>query len=194
MSSSPKVSVIIATYGRERVLCDTIRQVLSEPYGNKEVLVIDLGQPVLEPRTNDVVREHTKPLGSGVADLGVTQGAAHTRYARQGRVPQCDRCVSQAKHMEGHMVVAGPLREMLQIDMCPGGHSIASPGGDLNVTSRNRIVEIRPVKESVKPTGFDTPTQGSNLRLRAEVKSTSAPKRYDQATSKNLRLPTQTPI
>lgn len=37
----PKVSVIIATYQREQVLCDTLRQVLSEPYVNKEVLVID---------------------------------------------------------------------------------------------------------------------------------------------------------
>ena len=41
--SSPdlKVSVIIATYRREAVLCDAIRQVLAEPYGNKELLVID---------------------------------------------------------------------------------------------------------------------------------------------------------
>ncbi len=36
-----RVSVIIATYGREEVLCDTIRQVLSEPYGNKELIVVD---------------------------------------------------------------------------------------------------------------------------------------------------------
>ena len=36
-----KVSVVIPTYRREEVLCDTLRQVLSEPYVNKEVLVID---------------------------------------------------------------------------------------------------------------------------------------------------------
>jgi len=36
-----RVSVVIATYRREQVLCDTVRQVLSEPYDNKEVLVID---------------------------------------------------------------------------------------------------------------------------------------------------------
>ena len=36
-----RVSVIIATYNREEVLCDTIRQVLADPYPNKEVLVVD---------------------------------------------------------------------------------------------------------------------------------------------------------
>jgi GT2 family glycosyltransferase len=41
MFAKPKVSVIIATYGREQVLCDTLSQVLSEPYENKEVVVID---------------------------------------------------------------------------------------------------------------------------------------------------------
>ena len=39
--SNLKVSVVIATYGREEVLCATLSQVLSEPYENKEVLVID---------------------------------------------------------------------------------------------------------------------------------------------------------
>ncbi|KPJ55084.1 MAG: hypothetical protein AMS16_04370 [Planctomycetes bacterium DG_58] len=45
---SPKVSVVIATYRREEVLCETIRQVLSEPYENKEVLVIDQTEEHLE--------------------------------------------------------------------------------------------------------------------------------------------------
>ena len=40
-STNPKVSVVLATYGREEVLCETIRQVLSEPYANKELVVID---------------------------------------------------------------------------------------------------------------------------------------------------------
>ena len=41
MPQKPRVSVIIATYGREEVLCDTLSQVLTEPYDNKEVVVID---------------------------------------------------------------------------------------------------------------------------------------------------------
>ncbi len=41
MPTSPRVSVIIATYNREGVLCDTIGQVLSEQYDNKEVVIID---------------------------------------------------------------------------------------------------------------------------------------------------------
>ncbi len=36
-----KVSVVIATYGRETVLCDTLRQVLAEDYPDFEVIVVD---------------------------------------------------------------------------------------------------------------------------------------------------------
>ncbi len=39
--SDLKVTVVIPTYKRESVLCDTIRQVLADPWPNKEVLVID---------------------------------------------------------------------------------------------------------------------------------------------------------
>lgn len=36
-----KVSVVIATYGREQVLCDTVRQVLAQTYPDFEVIVVD---------------------------------------------------------------------------------------------------------------------------------------------------------
>jgi GT2 family glycosyltransferase len=48
--SNLKVSVVIATYGREDVLCATLSQVLSEPHANKEVVVIDQTETHL-PRT-----------------------------------------------------------------------------------------------------------------------------------------------
>jgi len=39
--SGIKVSVVVATYRREEVLCATLSQILAEPFENKEVLVID---------------------------------------------------------------------------------------------------------------------------------------------------------
>ncbi|MGJ3249011.1 MAG: hormogonium polysaccharide biosynthesis glycosyltransferase HpsN [Elainellaceae cyanobacterium] len=42
--SSPLISVIIPTYGREKVLCDTLADVLKQDYANFEVLVIDQTQ------------------------------------------------------------------------------------------------------------------------------------------------------
>jgi GT2 family glycosyltransferase len=41
MTEGARISIVIATYRREEVLCATLSQVLSEPYANKEVLVID---------------------------------------------------------------------------------------------------------------------------------------------------------
>jgi len=41
MNSYPLVSVIIATYGREEILCDSLNDVLKQDYPNFEVLVID---------------------------------------------------------------------------------------------------------------------------------------------------------
>ena len=38
---APRVSVVIATYGREEVLCNTLRQVTGEDYPNFEVIVVD---------------------------------------------------------------------------------------------------------------------------------------------------------
>jgi len=38
---TPRVSVVIATYRREGVLCDTVEQVLSEDYPDFEVIVVD---------------------------------------------------------------------------------------------------------------------------------------------------------
>ena len=39
--NTPQVSLIIPTYNRERVLCDTIRYALKQDFGNYEILVID---------------------------------------------------------------------------------------------------------------------------------------------------------
>ena len=52
MSDRPRVSVIIATYGREGVLCDTLSQVLAEPYDSKEIVVVDQ-TPVHESATRN---------------------------------------------------------------------------------------------------------------------------------------------
>jgi len=63
MTSQPKVSVIIATYNREQVLCDTIRMVLSEPYANKEVVVVDQTAVMSRPlRDYSRVGEVVHPL------------------------------------------------------------------------------------------------------------------------------------
>jgi GT2 family glycosyltransferase len=42
--SSPLLSVIIPTYGREKVLCDTLDDVLQQDYPNVEVIVVDQTQ------------------------------------------------------------------------------------------------------------------------------------------------------
>ena len=53
---SPEVSVIIATYQRERVLCDTLEQVLAQDYPDFEVIVVDqTGQH--EPATERYLKE-----------------------------------------------------------------------------------------------------------------------------------------
>lgn len=51
-SPTPKVSVVMVTYGREEVLCLAIRLVLADPYENKEVLVIDQ-TPTHTPETQN---------------------------------------------------------------------------------------------------------------------------------------------
>lgn len=51
MSSSPLWSVIVPTYRREQVLCDTIQYLLQLSYPNYELLVIDQ-TPRHEPRTH----------------------------------------------------------------------------------------------------------------------------------------------
>jgi len=61
MTGSPTVSVVIATYRREAVLCDTIRQVLSEPYENKELVVIDQ-----TPRHTDETREYLETVAEKI--------------------------------------------------------------------------------------------------------------------------------
>lgn len=48
--SSPLLSVIIPTYGREKVLCDTLADILKQEYANVEILVVDQTQ-THEPET-----------------------------------------------------------------------------------------------------------------------------------------------
>lgn len=53
----PRVSIIIATYQREKVLCDTIEQVLAEDYPDFEVIVVDQTdqhEPTTDRRLSDV--------------------------------------------------------------------------------------------------------------------------------------------
>ena len=41
MDNSPLISVVIPTYRREKMLCDSIQDVLQQDYPNFEVLVVD---------------------------------------------------------------------------------------------------------------------------------------------------------
>ncbi len=54
--SYPLLSVIVPTYGREQVLCDTLTDVLKQDYPNFEVLVIDQTQ-THEPDTQAVLEQ-----------------------------------------------------------------------------------------------------------------------------------------
>ncbi|MGB3493100.1 MAG: hormogonium polysaccharide biosynthesis glycosyltransferase HpsN [Elainellaceae cyanobacterium] len=53
---SPLLSVIIPTYGRERVLCDTLADVLAQDYPQVEVVVVDQTQ-THEPETQRYLEE-----------------------------------------------------------------------------------------------------------------------------------------
>jgi len=76
-----RVSVIIATYRRERVLCDTIRDVLADPYEPKEVLVVDQTHDHTDPtrrfleevcdRIRYIVMDH--PNLTEAENLGITE-------------------------------------------------------------------------------------------------------------------------
>jgi glycosyltransferase involved in cell wall biosynthesis len=49
-ATTPKISVIIPTYGREAILCSTLASVLEQDYSNYEVIVVDQTQQH-EPQT-----------------------------------------------------------------------------------------------------------------------------------------------
>ena len=55
----PSLSVIVVTYRREQVLCDTLSHLLAQNYPESEILVVDQA-PDHEPATRDFLR--------GVAD------------------------------------------------------------------------------------------------------------------------------
>src|ERR1700733_2038251 len=56
--SSPSVSVIIATYNRGEVLCDTVAMALAQDYPDFEVIVVDQ-----TPEPPAMVREFVKAAG-----------------------------------------------------------------------------------------------------------------------------------
>jgi GT2 family glycosyltransferase len=56
--SLPLISIIIPTYGREQVLCDTLADVLRQDYPNFEVLVVDQ-TPSHEPETQAYLEKLT---------------------------------------------------------------------------------------------------------------------------------------
>ncbi len=75
-----KVSVVIATYRREEVVCETVRQVLAEPFENKEVLVIDQTEEHTVARLQDVVeRCYNEPQDFCALESGLI-GADHQAF------------------------------------------------------------------------------------------------------------------
>lgn len=61
MSPAPKVSVVVPTYQRERVLCDTLEHLLDQDYPNCEIVVVDQ-TPVHEPETIEFLRRNADRL------------------------------------------------------------------------------------------------------------------------------------
>jgi GT2 family glycosyltransferase len=60
MGTEPLVSVVICTYNREKMLCDTIRQLLEQSYPNYEIVIIDQTAnhlPATEAFLHDLVRD-----------------------------------------------------------------------------------------------------------------------------------------
>ncbi len=79
--TSPLLSVVVPTYGREQVLCDTLTDVLNQDYANVEVVVVDQTQ-THEPSTQhyltklaaaNKIRLYTTPWASlpGARNYGV---------------------------------------------------------------------------------------------------------------------------
>jgi len=60
-SNNPSVSVVVPTYRRERVLCDSLAHLLSQRYPDFEVVVVDQ-TPVHEPETRRFLAEHASRL------------------------------------------------------------------------------------------------------------------------------------
>ena len=77
---NPRLSVVIPTYARGQVLCDTLRALLAMDLERCEVIVID--QNVAhEPATRDYL--------ASIADR-ITRGRyPHTSMSKSGSIPGC---------------------------------------------------------------------------------------------------------
>lgn len=84
MTSSPKVSVIIPLYNREKYIEETVQSVLSQTYKNFELIIVDDGsidqsRKVLEPFLNEIMMlEHPGRVNKGQSaaiNLGIKKSS-----------------------------------------------------------------------------------------------------------------------
>lgn len=80
MTETPRVSVIIPTYNRAEIICETIENVFKQTYANLEVVVVDDG-------SKDDTRERLKPYGDRVKYI--YQENAGPAAARNHGVSMC---------------------------------------------------------------------------------------------------------
>lgn len=105
---APWVSVVIATYQREKVLCDTIRDVLAQDYTPFEVLVVDQS-PRHEPETTTFLQAHASEIQ--YHKLDVPNLPAARNYA--------------VRHSKGEVIVfldddiAIPHKQFIQAHLAP---------------------------------------------------------------------------
>ena len=66
---TPKVSVLMPTYNRERFITDAVRSVLAQDYGNIELVIVDDGST---DRTAEILTEQFSEYMTGVPVDGKT--------------------------------------------------------------------------------------------------------------------------
>lgn len=75
---NPSISIIIPTYNRPRLLAECLRAIASDPYQNKEVIVVnDAGSDV-----SAVIRQAAKQMPVQLVNLGSNRG--HVRARNEG--------------------------------------------------------------------------------------------------------------
>lgn len=83
MESSPKVSVIIPLYNRERYIAETVKSVLDQTYKNIELIVVDDGSTdnsrnIIETFSERItILEHTKKVNKGQS-ASINLGIRHS--------------------------------------------------------------------------------------------------------------------